>query len=152
MPSDAQHPNKLLLHNGSGHPLNFLPVAAETPSSQHPNLVSLHVSGTAHPSSNGPVAAVLLSAQQPNLLLRQADGFCGLGLHLRGVCSFVTIASNVFGVDPHRSSSSVVSDDELDELICETHYLRFFPENVNKSNPSSPKFTGTFAFSRRFGC
>lgn len=80
--------------------------------SQQPYLVSLHVSGTAHPSSNGPVAAVLLSEQHPNVLLRQADGFCGLGLHFRGFCSLVTMASRVFGVDPHKSSSS----DELDEL------------------------------------
>lgn len=115
LPSDLQHPNKLLLHNGSGHPLNFLPLAADTPSSQHPYLVSLHVSGNLQPSSNGPVAAVVLSGQQPNVLLRHADGFCGLGLHLRGFCSLKMTSSNVCDVDP-QISSSVVSEDELDEL------------------------------------
>lgn len=53
-----------------------------------------------------------MSGQHPNELLRHADGLGGLGLHLRGFCSLVTIASRVFGVDPHRSSSS----DELEEL------------------------------------
>lgn len=127
--------------------MNFLPLATETPSSQHPCFVSLHVSGTAHPSSNGPVAAVLLSAQQPNLLLRQADGFGGLGLHLRGFCSFVTIASNVFGVDPHKSSS-VVS--ELDELISNT--LSFFSVSFkilrSKLLFIVPEFASAFAFAR----
>lgn len=103
--------------------MNFLPLAAETPSSQHPYLVSLHVSGTAQPSSNGPDAAVLLSAQHPNVLLRQADGFGGRGLHLRGANSFVTIASNEFGVVPQGSCSSVVSDDESDELILKEQTL-----------------------------
>lgn len=114
LPSDAQHPNKLLEHNGSGHPLLFLPSAGETPSSQHPNLVSLHVSGMGHPSSNGAVAGVFLSGQQPNLLLRQAAGFLGLGLHLRGVPSLPIISVNEFGV---VSQKSVESDEMLDELI-----------------------------------
>lgn len=67
------------------------------PSSQHPHLVSLQVSGTAQPSSNGPDAAVLLSLQQPNRLLKQADFFAGLDLHFR--CSVVMIAANVVAAD-----------------------------------------------------
>lgn len=95
----------------------FLPFAGDTPSGQQPNLVSLHVSLTLHPSSNGPVAAVLLSAQQPNSLLRHAAGF-ERRLHLSGFCSFVTIASRVFGVvlELHKSSSSVVDEMSVDEL------------------------------------
>lgn len=94
----------------------FLPFAGDTPSGQQPNLVSLHVSLTLHPSSNGPVAAVLLSAQQPNSLLRHAAGF-ERRLHLSGFCSFVTIASRVFGVvlELHKSSSSVVDEMSVDE-------------------------------------
>lgn len=105
----SQHPNKLLLHNASGHPLPFLPSAGDTPSGQQPYLVSLQVSGTEQPSSNGPLAAVELSAQHPYFDLRQAAGFLGLGLHLRGVCSLVMIASRVLGVLPHTSVSSVSS-------------------------------------------
>lgn len=91
-----------------------MPVAGETPSGQHPYFVSLQVSGTGHPSSNGPIAAVLLSEQHPYLLLRHSGAFFGLGLHFRGVCSLVIIASNVFGVVSHKSvsvSDSDVSDD-----------------------------------------
>lgn len=69
------------------------------PSSQHPHLVSLQVSGTSQPSSNGPDAAVLLSLQQPNLLLKQADFFAGLGLHFRSCCSVEMIAANVVAAD-----------------------------------------------------
>lgn len=106
IPSEQQ-PNKLPTHSASGHPLLFLPSAGDTPSGQHPCLVSAQVSGTGHPSSNGPVAAVVLSEQQPNADFKQAETF-GLGLHFFGVCSFVMMASSVFGVLPYLSSSSSV--------------------------------------------
>lgn len=84
-------------------------------------MVSLHVSGTAQPSSNGPEAAVELSGQHPYFDLRQAAGFFGLGLHLRGVCSLRIIASSEFGVVPHNSVSSVpsveLSDDDEDAVV-----------------------------------
>lgn len=114
LPSEQQ-PNKLLVHNGSGHPLYFLPLAGDTPSSQHPYLVSLHVSGNAQPSSNGPVEAVLLSGQQPNSLVRHADGLASRTLHCRGFCSLVIIASNAFGV-VDQISSSIVLNSSLDVL------------------------------------
>lgn len=110
VPSEQQ-PNKLLTHNASGHPSFFLPLAGDVPSGQQPYFVSAQVSGTVHPSSNGPVAAVRLSAQQPYVDLKQAAIF-GRGLHFLGVCSFLIIASNVFGLLGHSvvdSSSSLMS-------------------------------------------
>lgn len=115
MPSEQQ-PNKLPTHSASGHPLFFLPSAGDTPSEQHPYLVSAHVSGTGHPSSNGPVAVVVLSGQQPNVAFKHAETF-GLGLHFFGVCSWVMMASSVFGVLPHLSSSSVSADASVVDQI-----------------------------------
>lgn len=112
----SQHPKILLLQSASGHPLFFLPSAGDTSSGQQPYLVSLQVSGTGQPSSNGPLADVELSGQHPYCDLMQT-AFFGLGLHLRGVCSLVMIASSVFGVLPHKSvspsSDSVESDDDV---------------------------------------
>lgn len=57
----------------SSHPKNSGPVAALTPSGQHPYFVALHVSQSAepshskHPKSPSPVAAVMPSGQHPNL-------------------------------------------------------------------------------------
>jgi hypothetical protein len=97
-----------------------LPSAGDTPSGQQPCFVSLHVSGAGQPSSNGPLADVELSEQHPYFDLMQT-AFFGLGLHLRGVCSLVMIASSVFGVLPHKSSSvSVKSDDDVDPSSVES--------------------------------
>lgn len=114
----GQHPNRLSLHIGLGHPLLFFPLAGDTPSGQQPYLVSLHVSASLHPSPNGPSAAVTLSGQHPNLDFKQAGFFAGFGLHLLGFCSLVIMSSNVFGVLPHKSVSVVRSElDVLDESV-----------------------------------
>lgn len=57
----------------SSHPENSGPVAALTPSGQHPYFVALHVSQSAepshskHPTPPSPAAAVMPSGQHPNL-------------------------------------------------------------------------------------
>lgn len=129
VPSEQQ-PNKLSTHSASGHPLNFLPSAGDKPSGQHPYLVSLHVSGTGQPSSNGPVAVVVLSGQQPNVVFKHAETF-GLGLHFFGVCSLVMIASRVFGVLPHASSSSVWADASVvDQISTSSSVLTVIVDSV----------------------
>lgn len=51
------------------------------------------------------------------MVFRQAAGLTGLGLHLRGVCSFVTIVSSVYAVVPLSIESSGCSvSPELDQI------------------------------------
>lgn len=109
LPSDGvnlsgQHPNSDSAQSDFGHPRFLGPFAGETPSGQHPCLVSLHVSGVGQPSSNGPVALVFSSGQHPNLDFAHSGVF-GLGLHLRGFCSLVMIEVSVYGVLLSSSSS-----------------------------------------------
>lgn len=78
-----QQPNNDDSQNVEGQPLNFLPSAGDTPSSQQPYLLSLQVSGIRQPLSKGPSAGVILSGQHPNSVFLQS--FLFFFLHFFGL-------------------------------------------------------------------